>query len=184
MRQIPPFIFFLLSHALFFAPVQASEAIWILIDTTKLSLEVMQGNKTLAVMNDISIGRNGAGFKSHTGDDITPIGSYRIGWVNDKSQFHRFYGFNYPSVENASTALLGGLLSESSYNAIIRAHNKNRLPPQDTALGGLIGIHGLGSADKAIHKMLNWTHGCIALTDKQINRLGQWIGIGTVIKVK
>jgi murein L,D-transpeptidase YafK len=184
MRQTPLFIFFLLGHALFMAPALATEAAWILIDTTKLTLEVKQGNKTLAVMNDISIGRNGAGFKSRTGDDITPIGSYKIGWTNDKSQFHKFYGFNYPSVKNAEKALLSGLLSDRSYNSIIKAHKKKRVPPQDTSIGGLIGIHGLGSADKSIHKMLNWTHGCIALTNRQIDRLGKWISKGTVIKVK
>ncbi len=184
MRQTPLFIFLFLSYTFFLLPVQAADAVWILIDTTKLSLEIKQGKKTLAVMNDISIGRNGAGFKRQTGDDVTPLGTYKIGWINDKSPFHKFYGFNYPSTKNASKALLSGLITDKSYNKIITAHMKKRVPPQNTEIGGRIGIHGLGTADKKIHKMLNWTHGCIALTDKQIDRLGRWIGKGTVVKVK
>lgn len=184
MRLTPIFSFLLLSYSLFITPVQAAGAIWILIDTTNLSLEVKRGNKTLAVMHDISIGRNGSGFKRQIGDDITPLGTYKIGWINYQSPFHKFYGFDYPSTKNASKALLSGLLTDRSYNKIITAHKKNRTPPQNTEIGGRIGIHGLGTADKTIHKMLNWTHGCIALTNKQIDRLGRWIGKGTVVKIK
>jgi murein L,D-transpeptidase YafK len=176
--------FLLLFYVLFLVPVQAASAVWILIDTTKLSLEVKKGNKTLVVMNDISIGRNGAGFKQKKGDDITPLGAYKIGWINNKSSFHKFYGFNYPSIKNASRAVLTGLLTDKSYNKIITAHRKKRTPPQNTEIGGRIGIHGLGTADKKIHEMMNWTHGCIALTNKQIDQLGRWISKGTVVKVK
>jgi len=184
MRQILLFSFFYLNYVFLLAPVQASEAIWILVDTTQQSLEVKKGNKTLVVMKDISIGRNGAGFKKHRGDDITPLGTYKIGWVNTKSSFHKFYGFNYPSAENASEALLSGLLSKESHTAIIKAHNKKLVPPQNTKIGGQIGIHGLGEADKNIHEMMNWTHGCIALTNEQVDQLGRWIVKGTMVKIK
>lgn len=184
MRQILLFSFFLLLNPFFLIAVQANEAIWLLVDTTKLTLEVKQGNKTLTVMNNIAIGRNGAGFKKHKGDDITPLGTYKIGWINNKSEFYKFYGFTYPSVENANEALLSGLLSKHSHTSIVKAQSKNRVPPQDTRIGGLIGIHGLGEGDKAIHKIMNWTHGCIALTNEQVDKLGRWIRKGTVVKVK
>jgi len=166
------------------APAQAKDAIWLLIDTTKQSLEIKQGDKTLVVMDNIAIGRNGAGFKKKRGDDITPLGSYTIGWINRKSPFHLFYGFDYPSVDNASEALLSGLLSKKSHTAIVKAHKKKQVPPQNTKIGGRIGIHGLGKADEAIHQVMNWTHGCIALTNEQIDQLDEWISKGTVVKVK
>jgi len=184
MRPVPLFSFLLLSCSLFFAPAHAKEAIWILIDTTNQSLEVKQGDKVLVVMNNIAIGRNGAGFKKKVGDDITPLGSYTIGWVNRKSPFHLFYGFDYPSVDNASEALLSGLLSKKSHTAIVRAHKKKQVPPQNTKIGGRIGIHGLGKANEDIHQVMNWTHGCIALTNEQIDQLDQWIGKGTLVKIK
>lgn len=51
-------------------------------------------------------------------------------------------------------------------------------------IGGQIGIHGLGAGDKEIHKVFNWTHGCIALTNEQIDQLTRWVGKGTVVKVE
>ena len=155
-----------------------------MIDTKKSVLEVKKGNNTLLVMNNIAIGRNGAGFKQRVGDDITPIGTYRIGWINNKSPFHQFYGFNYPSVENANEALLSGLLSKEKHTAIINAHKKQQTPPQNTTIGGNIGIHGLGSANESIHQMMNWTHGCIALTNEQVKVLGRWIKKGTRVEIK
>ncbi len=180
MNRVLFFVFLMLSYI----TVWAENATWLLIDTQKLTLEVKKGNKTLAVMENIAIGRNGAGFKKRRGDDITPLGTYKISWINDKSHFYRFYGFNYPSIENANEALLSGLLSKAKHTTIVNAHNKNKLPPQNTPMGGRIGLHGLGAADQNIHEMMNWTHGCIALTNEQIDKLGQWIGQGTRIKVK
>lgn len=174
----------LLNYFTFPAIAASNEEIWILIDTKKLNLEVKKGDKTVSIMNDIAIGRGGAGHKQRIGDDITPLGTYQIGWVNNKSPFHRFYGFNYPSIENANEALLGGSLSKQKYDAIINAHLQRKTPPQNTPIGGRIGIHGLGKADKSIHKMMNWTHGCIALTDEQVDRLGKWISKGTRVKIK
>ena len=60
---------------------------------------------------------------------------------------------------------------------------QGQTPPQNTALGGYIGIHGLGNRDPAIHKKMNWTDGCIALTDEQIEQLAQWIDVGTRVVI-
>ena len=184
MRQKLLLGILLLGNALFLVPAWADDDVWILIDTKKLQLEVKQGNKTIAVMENVAIGRSGAGFKQRVGDDVTPIGTYKIGWINNKSPFYRFYGFDYPSVENADEALLSGLLSKKAHTAIIDAHEKDEIPPQNTAIGGRIGIHGLGNADEFIHKMMNWTHGCIALTNEQVDKLEQWIRKGMLVKVK
>ena len=184
MRQKLLLGIFLLNLTFLSMPVWADDAVWILIDTKKMQLEVKKGNKTIAVMDNLAIGRGGAGFKNRVGDDITPIGTYRIGWINNKSPFHRFYGFNYPSIENANEALLSGLLSKKAQTSIVNAHKKNKLPPQNTAIGGRIGIHGLGNADEFIHKTMNWTHGCIAISNEQVDQLEPWISKGMLVKVK
>lgn len=184
MRQSLLFNFLILFSAFIISPAQAGEDIWVLVDTQKLTLEVKQGQKTLAMMNNISLGKNGAGLKTHKGDEVTPLGSYTIGWINNKSRFHRFYGFTYPSLQNARIALLDGFLSEKEYNRIVIAHKKKQIPPQNTSLGGQIGIHGLGRASKRIHQLLNWTRGCIALTNQQIDQLARWVGKGTKVTVK
>lgn len=162
----------------------AEEDIWLLIDTQKLVLEVKLGNVTLVKYSNISIGRNGSGFKRKRGDDITPLGSYKIGWINRNSRYHLFFGFNYPSIENAQKALIKGLVTPKTFTKIAIAHKHNQVPPQNTPMGGLIGIHGLGRGDKEIHATMNWTHGCIALTNEQINNLDKLIKNGTKVIVK
>ncbi|MCP3850122.1 MAG: L,D-transpeptidase [Gammaproteobacteria bacterium] len=169
---------------LYTLPAYALDDIWLLIDTQKQELEVKQADVTLRTFSNISIGRNGSGFKEKRGDDITPKGKYKISWVNRESRFHLFYGFNYPSQENARTALRKKLITPKDFIRIMIAHKKNRLPPQDTPMGGMIGIHGLGQGDRKIHETMNWTHGCIALTNKQINNLDTLINRETIVIVK
>jgi len=162
----------------------ADDDVWLLVDTTALKIEVKKGEKTLETINDIAIGQGGAGSKRHRGDNVTPFGSYRIGWVGEKSTFRKFFGLTYPSAEDAEKALGQGVINQGTYNSIVTAHRHHQVPPQNTPLGGRIGIHGLGRADEKIHKSMNWTHGCIALTNGQIDHLSQWIDKGTVVKIK
>ena len=147
----------------------AKDGIWILVDTDALKIEVKNGEKTLDTIEDIAIGQSGAGQKLHRGDNITPKGEYHIAWVGEKSLFHRFFGLDYPSVKDADAALRKGSIDKYTHSNIINAHLFSGVPPQHTVLGGRIGIHGLGRADEKIHRSMNWTHGCIALTNKQID---------------
>ena len=178
------FIFLLACGCLIPVISSADHNVWLLVDTQKLSMEVKKGDKTITVMKNIAIGRNGAGEKTRRGDDITPLGNYRIGWINEKSTFRKFFGLTYPSKEDADSALKQGKIDSYTHDAIARAHLSGQVPPQDTDLGGQIGIHGLGGASLSFHKSMNWTRGCIALTNDQIDQLSQWIEKGTVVKVK
>jgi murein L,D-transpeptidase YafK len=159
-------------------------SIWLLIDTQKKQLAVKRGNRTLVTFDNIAIGRRGAGFKRQRGDKITPLGTYKIGWINPNSSFRTFYGFTYPSVENAKKALANDLISKSIYRSIINAHKNHKIPPQNTPLGGRIGLHGLGSSNPKIHQMWDWTKGCVAVTNQQIDELSNWIVKGMTVKVK
>ena len=176
--------FFFIAFLLYSVSAYTQDDIWLQIDTKKLELEVKLADVTLVKYSNIAIGRNGSGFKRKRGDDITPIGKYRISWINRKSRYHLFFGFNYPSVENVQQALNKGLVDRKTYSKVIRAHNNDQVPPQNTPLGGLIGIHGLGRGDINIHKTMNWTHGCIALTNEQINNLDKLIKKDTIVIVK
>jgi murein L,D-transpeptidase YafK len=162
----------------------ANEGIWLLVDTNALKIEVKKGEQTVDIIEGIAIGRSGAGRKQHRGDDITPYGEYKIGWVGQKSSFHKFFGLTYPSVKDAENGLRKGIIDKHAYADIINAHLYNHVPPQNTALGGRIGIHGLGGASEKIHRSMNWTHGCIALTNSQIDHLSQWVNAGTLVRIK
>jgi murein L,D-transpeptidase YafK len=162
----------------------AYDDIWLLVDTNALKIEVKQGEQTLDIIEGIAIGQAGAGQKNHRGDNITPYGEYKIAWVGERSSFHKFFGLNYPSVQDADNALRKGIINQYTYKDILSAHTYNQVPPQNTPLGGRIGIHGLGRASEEIHRTMNWTHGCIALTNNQIDHLSQWVDTGTVVKIK
>jgi murein L,D-transpeptidase YafK len=162
----------------------ADSSIWLLVDTKAHKIEVKQGEQTLETIDGIAIGRKGAGLKGHRGDDITPYGNYRIGWVGEKSNFRKFFGLTYPSTQDAEIALKRGVISQTDYYSIVAAHQYNQVPPQNTPLGGQIGIHGLGAGDERVHQAFDWTHGCIALTNTQIDHLSQWLDTGTVVKIK
>lgn len=168
-----------------FAPcVYAGNDIWLLVDTKNDLLKVKQGGETLEVFNNIATGRGGVGIKRRVGDDVTPKGRFKISWINRKSKYHIFYGFDYPSIENAKRGLREGLINKATYNSVVRAHNNNTRPPQYTRLGGQVGIHGLGKGSEKIHLLTNWTHGCVALTNKQIERLDRWIEKGMVVEIR
>jgi len=162
----------------------ARDGIWLLVDTNALKIEVKRGEQTVDIIEGIAIGQSGAGQKSHRGDNITPAGEYRIGWAGERSTFHRFFGLNYPSTQDAENGLRKGIIDRGTYADIMNAHMSGHVPPQNTPLGGRVGIHGLGSASLKIHQSMNWTHGCIAMTDKQIDHLSQWINTGTLVKIK
>ncbi|MCX7099755.1 MAG: L,D-transpeptidase [Methylococcales bacterium] len=177
-------IYLLICGSLFSVAASAGSDVWLLVDTAARKIEVKKGDFTIETLNEIAIGRAGAGLKSHRGDNITPFGEYKIGWVGEKSSFRKFFGLNYPSVDDADHALKKGVIDRLTYERIITAHQYHQIPPQNTPLGGQIGIHGLGSADARIHEAFDWTHGCIALTNPQIDHLSHLIDTGTVVKIK
>ena len=157
---------------------------WILIDTKALTLKVMQGDKEAVTFTDIAIGRYGADTDRRRGDNTTPLGHFTIAWITEDTSFHRFFGFRYPSQEYAERAFLAGYLDKKTWNVIRRAFASGRLPPQDTILGGNLGIHGIGKGDIHVHRQYNWTNGCVALTNEQIDRLTKWISIGTSVEIR
>ncbi len=66
----------------------------------------------------------------------------------------------------------------------MQAVRHHRIPPQNTPLGGQLGIHGLGRGDLDIQRTINWTNGCVALTNHDIRRLGQWVHVGTRVIIR
>lgn len=172
------------SFSTFAEEMLSNDEIWLLVDTKAHKIEVKKGEQTLDTLYKIAIGRAGAGHKYHRGDNITPYGSYRIGWVGENSNFRKFFGLTYPSAEDAEDALKRGAIDKMTYEKIMVAHMFHQVPPQNTPLGGRIGIHGLGEGDEEVHRAFDWTHGCIALTNSQIDHLSQWLDTGMLVKIK
>ena len=156
----------------------------ILIDTRKSTLTVLDDSKPLLVVNNIAIGRFGASAEKIRGDGMTPLGTYRISSIKQSKRFHFFIGLDYPSVADADRGLKKGILTPAQAESIRSAHSRGDMPPQNTSLGGHIGLHGIGIGDPEVHARYNWTRGCIAVTDDQLDRLLPLIRIGTRVEIK
>lgn len=157
---------------------------WVLVDTTENRIALMKGLNTLKIFENVSIGRNGASNQRREGDKTTPRGEYKIAWIADSQKYHKFFGISYPTLLQARTALDENKISTNTFSMIKKALDAGRLPPQNTELGGHLGIHGIGVSDRTIHNTFNWTNGCIAMTDEQVDELGKFIKIGTPVIIR
>ena len=164
--------------------VADADGVWIRVDTQDATLSVMKGEKVQVVFADVAIGRYGKTYFKKRGDNRTPLGRFTIAWIPRESQYHRFLGLDYPDLERANRALLDGEITEQQWQAIRHAAQARKRPPQDTPLGGFIGIHGTGAGNPKVHVQYNWTSGCIALTNDQIDRLARWVQIGTPVEIR
>ena len=108
----------------------------------------------------------------------------RISWIKEDSKFHRFLGLDYPNAERVVKAYGEGRLSATEWQTLQQAFASDRIPPQSTSLGGQIGVHGIGAGDPELHQAFNWTNGCIALTNEQLDQLMQWVRIGTRVRIR
>jgi len=165
-------------------PVLGGEEKWLLVDTDKHILQLFEGERELLRFEDIAIGRGGAGHYRLKGDERTPRGKYRVAWLNPNSRYRYFIGLDYPQRIHAKKALENGEITETDQQRIYRAIYNNKIPPQNTPLGGQIGIHGLGRADPRLHAMADWTRGCVAVTNEQIDQLRRHVGIGMAVVIR
>ncbi len=162
---------------------RGNEEAWIMVDTQSQAISVMQGKQVVKVFGGISVGYGGTADMRFQGDGRTPKGTFQIGWINPNSKFHLFFGLDYPNLDYAWRAFQDGKIDFDTFLDIRQALSQGQTPPQDTPLGGYIGIHGLGNKDPKMHKTLNWTEGCVALTDEQVDQLARWVDIGTRVVI-
>lgn len=112
----------------------------------------------------IELGKNWIGPKRQKGDHATPEGQYSINKKiqNGQSKYYKALVIDYPNtkdIENFTAAKKKGDL------------------PKDAQIGGLIEIHGEG--DKGI----NWTQGCIALKNNDLDKIFVIVKIGTPVTI-
>lgn len=157
---------------------------WLLINGTHRTLTVMEGGSPVKVFREISFGGGGVGYKLRKGDMITPVGRYAIGWINRESKFELFFGLSYPNGRDAERGLARGIISPGEAHYLQVLDKAHHTPPQNTNMGGMIGIHGVGMGNTELHRVLNWTDGCIALDNDQIYELSSWISLGMVVEIK
>jgi len=124
----------------------------------------------------IALGFAPSGDKEIEGDGKTPEGEFYVFTKNPQSKFHLSIGISYPSTDDAQRGFAGGLISKAERDAIILAIDAKKMPPQKTKLGGEIYLHG-GGTDK------DWTWGCVALKNEDIEELFAAIPVGTRVTI-
>jgi murein L,D-transpeptidase YafK len=155
---------------------------WILVDSINNSLK-LYNNYNIVKEFHASIGSNGASFIRTMGDRRTPIGDFKIDHYNPYSQFRKFFRINYPQPKHVEQALAENIISEREYREYWRYKRTRGYPPQLTKLGGNIGIHGVGRRDPWLHQRVDWTEGCVAVNNSEIEELSRYIGVGTRVLI-
>lgn len=139
-------------------------------------LQIFDG-QTLIKTYRIVLGFAPEGDKALSGDGRTPEGEFYVFVKNEKSRFYLSLGLSYPSVDDAERGLRENLISPEEHAAILQAVAEKKMPPQNTALGGEIYIHGGG--------LLNdWTHGCVALRNEEMEELFEAIPTGASVIIE
>ena len=133
----------------------------------------------------VEFGDGGLDDKKVGGDHKTPNGTFYISQISvlnpaDEYLGTRWMRLSYPNIEDAERGLAEGLIDQPTYNAIVSAINQGITPPQQTALGGGVGIHGGSTPDKGN----NWTWGCVGLSNKDVEDLYDFMTVGTQVVIR
>jgi murein L,D-transpeptidase YafK len=135
----------------------------ILVEKSALRLSIWKDGKKMKTYR-VALGRNPTGAKQEEGDMKTPEGIYKIDSRNPQSDYHLALHVSYPSDEDTARA------AERGVNA-----------------GFDIMIHGIRNGVGWIgtfHRMHDWTAGCIAMTDEEIEELCRVTPDGTTIEIR
>lgn len=116
-------------------------------------------NDTVLAAHEVNLGFAPEGDKERNGDGRTPEGEYLIDRKNPDSEYHLSLGINYPNNEDRKLAREAG---------------------DDP--GGDIFVHG-GPTIRADRNRPDWTAGCIAVTDREIEDIYAMVNVGTPIDI-
>jgi murein L,D-transpeptidase YafK len=112
----------------------------------------------------LALGDNPIGHKQQEGDEKTPEGNYTLDWRNSKSSCYKSLHISYPNKQDKARAKKLGV-----------------------SPGGNIMIHGLLPSMKWLskfHYYKDWTHGCIAVNNSEIDEIWKMVDNGTPIEIR
>lgn len=119
---------------------------------------------TLLKTYRIALGRGGLDAKQREGDALTPEGRYTISSRNDNSAYHLSLKISYPDPDD-----------------IERAQKAGVPPGSDIMIHGL--RNGLGWLGP-FHHLLDWTQGCVAVTNDEMDELWRAVPVGTPVEIR
>jgi murein L,D-transpeptidase YafK len=147
----------------FAATTNQPQADRIIILKSAHTMTLLSGNKVLKTYK-VALGTVPAGPKRVEGDHKTPEGSYTIDAKNAQSQFHLSLHISYPSALDRQNAVKLGARP-----------------------GGAIMIHGLAKQFAylgALHRQVDWTDGCVAVTNAEIEEIWKLVPVGARVEIR
>jgi murein L,D-transpeptidase YafK len=127
------------------------------------TLQLISGGKVLKTYK-VALGGNPIGSKVQQGDHRTPEGIYVLDHRNVHSQYYKSIHISYPNTADRASAA--------------KLH---------VASGGDIFLHGLPNGYGWVgseHRLKDWTDGCVAVTDKEIDEIWKLVADGTPIEIR
>ena len=138
---------------------------FVLVDKSDRTLTLITGGKPTWTITGLQYGDAPLGHKQFEGDERTPEGRYTIDWRNPNSSYHLSLHISYPN--DADRAF---------------AEAQGRSPGGDIMIHGQ--PNGLPLADAGVRMPGDWTDGCIAVSNAEIELLWQAIPDGTPIEIR
>jgi murein L,D-transpeptidase YafK len=134
----------------------------VIVKSTR-TMTLLSGEKILKTYK-VALGTVPVGPKHVEGDHKTPEGNYVIDSRNPQSQFHMALHISYPSAADQQ-----------------KAHKLGARP------GGAIMIHGLANSFAylgPLHRQTDWTDGCVAVTNAEIEEIWKLVPVGTKVEIR
>jgi murein L,D-transpeptidase YafK len=147
------------------ATVEPSHADKVVVKKSQRKLELHNNGRVIREYR-VALGGSPDGHKFREGDQRTPIGDYLLNWRNPNSSFHKSIHISYPSERDK---LVSRSLGYSNP-------------------GGMIMIHGLpnyvrSESLRQQYANRDWTHGCIAVQNHEMDEIWAMVRDGTPIKI-
>ncbi|NOI60210.1 hypothetical protein CKA27_06670 [Vibrio coralliilyticus] len=149
--------------ALLFTCASSAMVDLVKVDKSKRRMYLIDNGQVVKEFR-IALGKHPKGHKTQEGDHRTPEGRYYLDFVIDNSEFYRSIHISYPNPRDIAHAA------------------KLRVDP-----GGDIKIHGLRNGEKRPAKFVqsfDWTNGCIAITNEEMDELLTLVKTGTPIEIR
>ena len=133
------------------------------VDKLRRKMTVYRSGRVVRTLT-VDLGISGMERKLRSGDDATPEGLYKIEEIRSPAQtrYHRAFLLDYPNEQDRRR------FEEAKRKGLI---------PRGAGPGDLIEIHGEGGRDK------DWTRGCVALTNREMDELSGMVSVGTTVAI-
>ena len=137
----------------------------VLVKKSERKLQLLKNGKVLKEYR-VALGASPTGHKMQEGDKRTPVGDYVLDWRKPNSDYHRAIHVSYPNAQDLQVAKALGV-----------------------SPGGSIMVHGLPNyvtspVVRAEYQRRDWTNGCIAVNDQEIEEIWRLVRDGTPIRIQ